>query len=116
MRPEQIELLSVVGEPTVHPDGTWAVVAVSRPSLAADAYVGQLWRVDLVADASPRRLTRGVHDSDPRFSPDGRLLAFIRVQLPPDGRVPAYPRAPAPAPHARAPSPEAGIPSTWRIS
>ena len=78
MRPEHIELLQLPSSPTVHPDGSWAVVAVSRPSLDADCYVGQLWRLDLAGDAAPRRLTRGVHDSGPQFSPDGRLLAFTR--------------------------------------
>ena len=48
------------------------------------------------------------------------LLAVIRVQLPPDGRVPAYPpaepRASAPAPAPGAPAPETGVAAAWRIS
>lgn len=78
MRPEHIELLLMPSGPAVHPDGSWGVVAVSRPSLDADREVGQLWRLDLVGDAPPRRLTRGIRDSAPAFSPDGRLLAFAR--------------------------------------
>ncbi len=54
------------------------MVATSRPSFAADAYVGQLWRVPLTGHAAPRRLTRGRSDSSPRFSPDGRLIGFLR--------------------------------------
>ena len=77
MRPVDIEALLSVSAPTIHPDGTHAVVAVSRPDLRADASVGQLWRVPLDG-SGPRRLTRGRRDSAPAFSPDGRLLAFLR--------------------------------------
>ncbi|MCY7325069.1 MAG: S9 family peptidase [Microbacteriaceae bacterium] len=73
-----VPLLTAVSRPTVHPDGSRAVVAVSHPDLDADAYVGQLWTVPLAPGASPTRLTRGRLDSAPQFSPDGRLLAFLR--------------------------------------
>lgn len=77
MRPDQLPLLTTVSAPSVHPDGTWAVVATSRPDFDADAYTGQLVRVPL--DGSPaRRLTRGRHDTSPRFSPDGTLIGFLR--------------------------------------
>ncbi len=78
MRPDHLPLLTSVSAPVVHPSGTWACVATSRPDLRADAYVGQLWRLDLSGDAAPRRITRGFADSRPHFSPDGRLLAFLR--------------------------------------
>ena len=77
MRPDQLPLLTTVSAPSVHPDGTWAVVATSRPDFDADTYTGQLFRVPL--DGSPsRRLTRGRHDTSPRFSPDGALIGFLR--------------------------------------
>ena len=78
MRPEDLPLLPTVSAPQVHPDGTWAVVAVTHPNLDADAYVGQLWRVDLAGGRPPRRLTRGFCDTAPRFSPDGSLIGFLR--------------------------------------
>ncbi len=73
-----VSLLTAVSRPTLHPDGSRAVVAVSHPDLDADAYVGQLWTVPLATGATPTRLTRGRLDSAPQFSPDGRLLAFVR--------------------------------------
>lgn len=79
MRPDQLPLLTTVSGLDVHPDGSWAVAAVSRPDFDADASVGQLWRVPLTGDGAPRRLTRGFRDTNPRFSPDGRLLAFVRT-------------------------------------
>jgi len=77
MKPSDLPLLSSVSRPTIHPDGTRAVTAVLRPDLDADRTVGQLWSVMLDGSGS-RRITRGVSDSTPRFSPDGRVLAFVR--------------------------------------
>ncbi len=77
MRPDQLPLLTTVSAPSVHPDGTWAVVATSRPDFDADAYVGQLFRVPLDG-STPYRLTRGQHDGAPQFSPDGTLIGFVR--------------------------------------
>ncbi|MCW5953157.1 MAG: PD40 domain-containing protein, partial [Propionibacteriaceae bacterium] len=79
--PENLDRLVSVSRPTVHPDG-WTVVSATRPDFAADAYVGQLWRVPLDGPA-PRRITRGFRDTAPRFSPDGRLIGFLRAT--PDG-------------------------------
>jgi dipeptidyl aminopeptidase/acylaminoacyl peptidase len=77
MKPSDLPLLSSVSRPTIHPDGTRAVTAVSRPDLVADRAVGQLWSV-MLDGSGARRITRGVSDSSPRFSPDGSLLAFVR--------------------------------------
>jgi dipeptidyl aminopeptidase/acylaminoacyl peptidase len=78
MKATDLPLLSSVSRPTIHPDGSRAVVAVSRPDLDADRYVGQLWSVPFDGGA-PRRVSRGVNDASPRFSPHGSLLAFLRV-------------------------------------
>ncbi|MBQ9918358.1 MAG: hypothetical protein IJO71_14315, partial [Microbacterium sp.] len=61
MRAHDIETLVSVGRPALASDGAFAVYATSRPDIAADRAVGQLWRVDL-PDGTPRRLTRGVAD------------------------------------------------------
>lgn len=77
MRAVDIDTLVSVGRPTIAPDGAFAVFATSRPDIAANRNVGQLWRVDL-PDGAPRRLTRGVADRQPRLSPDGSRVAFVR--------------------------------------
>ncbi|WDF31841.1 S9 family peptidase [Arthrobacter agilis] len=77
MKPDQIELLTTTGAPTLHPDGSRLVVAATRPDLRADSYVGQLW--ELTLDGGRRRLTRGFRDTSPRFAPDGSLLVFLRA-------------------------------------
>ncbi|KTR96795.1 peptidase S9 [Microbacterium testaceum] len=78
MRPVDIEALISVGRPTLSSDAGFAVFATSRPDLAADRGVGQLWRVEL-PDGRPRRLTRGVADRSPRLSPDDATIAFLRA-------------------------------------
>lgn len=78
MKTSDLPLLYSVSRPTMHPDASNAVIAVSRPDLNADAYVAQLWSVRLDGSGS-RRISRGRNDSAPRFSPDGRLLAFVRA-------------------------------------
>ena len=77
MKPENIDLLTSLSAPTVHPDGTRAVVAATRPNFENDSYTGQLWSVPLDG-AAPRRITRGQADKAPQFSPDGSVLAFVR--------------------------------------
>lgn len=78
MKPTHLPLVNSVSAPTLHPDGSAAVVAVSHPDFDADGYVGQLWRVPVDGSAAPRRISRGFRDSAPRYSPDGKVLAFIR--------------------------------------
>lgn len=77
MRAVDITSLVTVGRPSIAPDGSFTVFATSRPDLESDRNVGQIWRVDLPVGA-PRRLTRGVADSQPQVSPDGTRVAFVR--------------------------------------
>jgi Tol biopolymer transport system component len=79
MKPADLGLLRVPGAPTLAPDGRTVVVAVDRMDLSEDAYRGQLWQVPTEGGAEPRQLTHGWRDSVPRYSPDGRWLAFLRA-------------------------------------
>ena len=79
VKPSDLPLLNTVSAPTLSADGSLAVFAVTRPDLRADASVGQLWQVRTDGSAPAERLTRGFRDTDPRLSPDGRLLAFLRA-------------------------------------
>jgi dipeptidyl aminopeptidase/acylaminoacyl peptidase len=78
MRARDIEALVSVGRPALSSDGAFAVYATSRPDIAADRAVGQLWRVDLPG-GTPRRITRGVADRAPRLAPDDSAIAFLRA-------------------------------------
>jgi dipeptidyl aminopeptidase/acylaminoacyl peptidase len=74
-----LPLMTAVSRPTLHPSGRRALVAVSHPDLDSNAYLGQLWTIPITGHAAPRRFTRGFRDSAPQYSPDGRLIAFIRA-------------------------------------
>ena len=79
-RPEDLYRLRVATEPRLSPDGRWAVVTVQTVAPTYDGYRQALWLVatDADADGEPRQLTIGArNDRYPRFSPDGRTLAFI---------------------------------------
>ncbi len=79
MKPADIELLHVLGQPTVSPDGRFAVVPVIRPELESDEYRGHLWIVPTDGSAPPRPFTNGWRDAAPAYSPDGEWLAFLRA-------------------------------------
>jgi acylaminoacyl-peptidase len=79
-RPDDLYRLRVATEPRLSPDGRWAVISVQTVAPTFDAYREALWLVptDPAADGAPRQLTIGIgKDRWPRFSPDGRMLAFI---------------------------------------
>ena len=80
MRPDDLASLRTPGAATVSPDGSTAVVAVTRLDLVADEYRSQLWAVPTDASAPARPLTHGHRDSAPVFSPDGRWLAFLGAE------------------------------------
>ncbi|WP_396668363.1 S9 family peptidase [Microbacterium sp. R86528] len=78
MRAQDIETLVSVGRPTLAADATFAIFATSRPDIAANRAVGQLWRAELPA-GTLTRMTRGVSDSSPQLSPDDASVAFLRA-------------------------------------
>lgn len=84
MKPTDIAHLITLGSPTLSPDGRTAVVAASQLELDGNEYRSQLWTVPTDGSADARRLTHGTRDSAPRFSPDGRWLAFLRAE--PEGK------------------------------
>ncbi len=79
MRPDDLPLLRTPSTPSLSPDGSRAVVAVSFPDPGPDHTVSQLWIVRTGGRAAPVPLTRGARDTDARWSPDGRWIAFLRA-------------------------------------
>ena len=77
-RPDDLFRLRIATEPRLSPDGSVAVVTVQTVASGYDGYRRALWLVPTDGSRPPRPLTLGArHDRHPRFSPDGRTLAFI---------------------------------------
>lgn len=84
--PEDLYRLRIPTEPRLSPDGRWVVVTLQTVAPTYDGYRHALWLVSTAdgPDAPPpRQLTLGArHDGSPRFSPDGRTLAFVSDRRP----------------------------------
>ena len=76
-RPDDLYRLRIATEPRLSPDGRHVVVTLQTVTPGFDGYRHALWLVP--TDGAPaRQLTLGArHDRHPRFSPDGRTLAFL---------------------------------------
>jgi len=79
VKPSDLALLRLIGSPAIAPDGRHVVAAFTRIDLDADQYQGELWLAGSDESADPpRKFTEGLHDRSPKYSPDGRWLAFLR--------------------------------------
>ncbi|HYN19287.1 MAG TPA: LpqB family beta-propeller domain-containing protein, partial [Actinomycetes bacterium] len=79
MQPSDLAHLRTPSAPTLTPDGQLLAVAVGRIDLEANEYRADIWTMPTDGSAPPRRFTSGRRDVRPRFSPDGRWLAFVRA-------------------------------------
>jgi dipeptidyl aminopeptidase/acylaminoacyl peptidase len=69
-----------VGDTQISPDGDRAVFVQTTVNAKHDGYATALYLLDLTQPgAKPRPLTNGPHDSQPRWSPDGKQIAFVRA-------------------------------------
>ena len=67
-----------IADPQVSPDGTRVAFTRVVVDEKRTGYETSIWSVETSGSAEAVRLTNGVRDSQPRWSPDGRRLAFVR--------------------------------------
>jgi acylaminoacyl-peptidase len=89
-RPDDVYRLLVPADPRLSVDGRTVAFSVAASAAGKDGYRTSIWSAPVDGSAPARQLTRGPKaDRDPRFSPDGRILAFLsdrrlRVEDEPD--------------------------------
>ena len=67
-----------IGDAQVSPDGSRVVFVRVTVNEKKEGYNTSLWMVSTSGTETPHRLTTGERDSTPRWSPDGKSLAFTR--------------------------------------
>ena len=65
-----------LAEAELSPDGKWVVYTVATPDMEANRNATNLWMAP-VAGGDSIQLTRTGKDSSPKWSPDGKTLAFL---------------------------------------
>ncbi len=83
---EDIISMHRIGDPQISPDGQWIAYTVATPDKDANRLVSDIW-VIATNGGEPKQLTRGGTDERPRWSPDGRKIAFVSA---PDGTPQVY--------------------------
>src|SRR5205085_4788773 len=77
MQPDDVHELVNAGDPRISPDGGRVAYTVTEIDKDANEYRSAIWVAPLDGSSEPSRFTSGERrDSTPRWSPDGRWLAF----------------------------------------
>lgn len=75
---EDLHRFRDVSDPQLSPEGTWVAYTVSVADLGEDSYVSDLWMTSWDGRATLRLTTTPTEsEHSPRWSPDGRYLAFL---------------------------------------
>lgn len=76
--PEDLLALDVITDAQLVPDGSRVAYTVKHADLERNEYRSAIFLVSTDGGSAPRQITSGTHrDSAPRWSPDGRELAFV---------------------------------------
>jgi dipeptidyl aminopeptidase/acylaminoacyl peptidase len=77
LTPEDFYALKLVEDVRISPDGSRIAYVQVEVDREAYEYRRSIWIMP-VEGGEPLHFTTGAHDSSPRWSPDGRMLAFVR--------------------------------------
>ena len=78
---EDLYRLQHIEEPQFTPDGRHIAYVRVLPQRVSNDYERTIWLVARDGQTPPLQLTRGGKDNQPRWSPDGQTLAFVRAPL-----------------------------------
>ena len=77
IRPDDVYRLKNVGDPQLSPDGAWVAYTVTTADSAKDKTDTDVWMASWDGTQAVRLTWTPEGESSPRWSPDGRWLAFI---------------------------------------
>ena len=77
LRPDDVFALKTVSEPQISPEGTWVAYTVRTLDAKEDRRDTDVWMVPMAGGDAVRLTSSPKPESHPRFSPDGRYLAFL---------------------------------------
>jgi dipeptidyl aminopeptidase/acylaminoacyl peptidase len=69
--------VQVVHDPQLSPDGQWVAYSVDKSTLETDKNETRIWIVAATGGDALPMTAEGVSSSHPRWSPNGKLLAFL---------------------------------------
>lgn len=77
---EDVLALKSVSDAQISPDGKWVAYVVTSADMKENAYDADLWLVSTSGGEPIRLTTSKKNDNQPRWSPDGKRIAFISAR------------------------------------
>ncbi|MBV9925240.1 MAG: S9 family peptidase [Acidobacteria bacterium] len=88
-----------LSDPRLSPDGRWVAYVVTTVDQRQNRRLSQIWLAATDGARPPRQFTTSTQSSSlPRWSPDGRTLAFLSTRPAPDVPTATPPRSATPTP------------------
>ena len=80
LTPEHINQLATVSDPQISPEGEWIAYVVERDDIDEDEARSRVWMVPAESGDAVAMTAGDESSSHPRWSPDGRYLAFLSAR------------------------------------